>query len=156
MAAKTRGALRSTTIPASPATTLAGPFQFLALLISTRLQPGVAREENRAAVLTALTEGPATAVRPKKPLRACLKTLGNRRVRARGLQDLPEKPVACRPGALTGRVFKRALKRLCRFAVPDTGLKPGANESWKRLNESWKWLQEAEVHTTIAQSRDLD
>ena len=42
-------------------------------------------------------------------LRACWKTLGNRRVRARGLQDLAEKPVACRPGALTGRVFKHAL-----------------------------------------------
>ena len=49
-------------------------------------------------------------------LRACLKTLGNRRVRARALQDLAEKPVACRPGALTGRasaltgrVFKHAL-----------------------------------------------
>ena len=43
-------------------------------------------------------------------LRACLKTLGDRRVGARGLQDLAEKSVACRPGALTGRVFKHALK----------------------------------------------
>ena len=42
-------------------------------------------------------------------LRACLETLRNRRVRARGLQALAEKPVACRPGALTGRVFKHAL-----------------------------------------------
>ena len=31
-------------------------------------------------------------------------------MRARGLQALAEKPVACRPGALTGRVFKHALK----------------------------------------------
>ena len=30
-------------------------------------------------------------------------------MRARGLQDLAEKPVACKPGALTGRVFKHAL-----------------------------------------------
>ena len=59
-------------------------------------------------------------------LRAGLKTLGNRRVRARSLQDLAEKPVACRPGALTGRVFKHALKerypltdRLHHFRVRD-------------------------------------
>ena len=44
-------------------------------------------------------------------LRACLKTLEDRRVRARGLQAWAEKPGACRPGALTGRVFKHALKR---------------------------------------------
>ena len=43
-------------------------------------------------------------------LRACLKTPAPRRVRARGLQDLAEKPVACRPGALTGRVLKHALR----------------------------------------------
>ena len=43
-------------------------------------------------------------------MRACLKTLGNRRVRARGLQEWAEKPAVCRPGALTGRVFKQVLK----------------------------------------------
>ena len=37
-----------------------------------------------------------------KGVRACLKTLGDRRVRARGLQDWAEKPADCRPGALTG------------------------------------------------------
>ena len=42
--------------------------------------------------------------------RACLKTLEDRRVRARGLQAWAEKPGACRPGALTGRVFKHALR----------------------------------------------
>ncbi len=43
-------------------------------------------------------------------LRACLKTLGDRRVRARGLQDWAGTPGACRPGALIGRVFTHALK----------------------------------------------
>ena len=33
-----------------------------------------------------------------------MKTLRNRRVRARGLHDLAGKPGTCRPGALTGRV----------------------------------------------------
>ena len=41
-------------------------------------------------------------------LRACLKTHATRRVRARGLQAWTEKPAVCRPGALTGRVFKQA------------------------------------------------
>ena len=53
-------------------------------------------------------------------LRARLKTVGNRRVRAhglpegnrrvraRGLQGWAGEPVGCRPGALTGRVFKLA------------------------------------------------
>ena len=37
---------------------------------------------------------------------------GDRRVRARGLQDLAVKPDLCRPGALTGRVFKHALSEV--------------------------------------------
>ena len=41
--------------------------------------------------------------------RACLKTLVDHRVRARGLPALAKKSCACRPGALTGRVFKPAL-----------------------------------------------
>ena len=42
--------------------------------------------------------------------RACLKTLGDRRGMALGLQALAEQPVGCRPGALTGRVFKHPLR----------------------------------------------
>ena len=65
---------------------------------------GLARSIRR--IWTMKTEKTDTA---RKTLRACLKTLENRRVRARGLQAWAEKPVACRPGALTGRVFKHAL-----------------------------------------------
>ena len=68
-----------------------------------------------------------------KPLRACLKT---RPVRAPGLQATGFSAKSCRPRALTRRfprVFKHALKRLCRFACPDTRLKPGANEMGNRL-----------------------
>src|SRR5213594_86128 len=46
----------------------------------------------------------------KFSLRACLKTPSGRRVRPRGLQDSRANPSSCRPGALTGRVFKQALK----------------------------------------------
>jgi hypothetical protein len=42
-------------------------------------------------------------------LRACLKTPPQRRVGARGLQETDESGFGCRPGALTGRVFKQAL-----------------------------------------------
>jgi hypothetical protein len=43
-------------------------------------------------------------------LRACLKTPQKRRVRARGLQEIAQYGHFCRPGALTGRVFKQALR----------------------------------------------
>jgi hypothetical protein len=42
-------------------------------------------------------------------LRACLKTDPQRRVRARGLQERDGIPIFCRPGPLTGQVFKQAL-----------------------------------------------
>jgi hypothetical protein len=47
--------------------------------------------------------------RSQLSLRTCLKTLPNCRVRARGLQVPAESTVSCRPGPLTGRVFKHAL-----------------------------------------------
>ena len=60
-------------------------------------------------------------------LRACLKTPGNRRVRARGLQDLAEEPVACRPGALTGRGDRRVRARgLQDLAEKPVACRPGA------------------------------
>src|SRR5437667_7172478 len=46
-------------------------------------------------------------------LRACLKCLLTRRVRARGLQVRAETTLSCRPGPLTGRVFKQALRAFC-------------------------------------------
>ncbi len=46
-----------------------GASRFLALLISTRLQPGVAGDKNRAAVLTALRAVPATGGKAGKPLK---------------------------------------------------------------------------------------
>ena len=45
-----------------------------------------------------------------KGVRACSKTFRKRRVRARGLQVLAEALPSCRPGPLTGRVFKQALR----------------------------------------------
>ena len=56
------------------------------------------------------------------PLRACLKTPPDRRVRARGLQKTSEIGPGCRPGPLTGRVFKQALsadfvRRLTRLKI---------------------------------------
>jgi len=42
----------------------------------------------------------------------CLETRAPRRVRARGLQETAEIAMRCRPGALTGRVFKHALRKL--------------------------------------------
>src|SRR6266571_4333082 len=42
-------------------------------------------------------------------LGACLKTPAPHRVRPRGLQETAEIAMGCRPGALTGRVFKPAL-----------------------------------------------
>lgn len=42
-------------------------------------------------------------------IRACLKTLPCRGVRARGLRVVADNTSACRPGAPTGRVFKPAL-----------------------------------------------
>jgi hypothetical protein len=47
---------------------------------------------------------------PFGDVRACLKTHTRRRVRARGLQEMAISPIFCRPGPLTGRVFKQALK----------------------------------------------
>ena len=45
-------------------------------------------------------------------LRACLKPMAARRVRAHGLQDSAKKPVACRPSAPTGQVSIHALGRI--------------------------------------------
>jgi len=55
-----------------------------------------------------------TAIRNLGPrrLRDCLKTPPRRRVRARGLQIPAKIHLPCRPGALTGRVFKQALRRV--------------------------------------------
>jgi prepilin-type N-terminal cleavage/methylation domain-containing protein/prepilin-type processing-associated H-X9-DG protein len=44
-----------------------------------------------------------------RSLTTCLKTPAPRRVRARGLQETGETATRCRPGALTGRVFKQIL-----------------------------------------------
>src|SRR5438034_962365 len=52
-------------------------------------------------------------------LSACLKTLPNRRVRARGLRVPAGTTLSCRPGPLTGRVFKHAL--LKRYNGPANG-----------------------------------
>jgi hypothetical protein len=43
-------------------------------------------------------------------LRACLKIRTQRRVRARGLRETPKIPILCRPGPLTGRIFRQALR----------------------------------------------
>jgi len=43
-------------------------------------------------------------------LRACLKSPRKRRVRARGLQEMAESALFCRPGPMTGRILKHALK----------------------------------------------
>ena len=45
-------------------------------------------------------------------LRACLKSRAPRRVRARGLQIAGDLTIGCRPGALTGRVFRQALSSI--------------------------------------------
>ncbi len=45
------------------------------------------------------------------PLRACLKIHTQRRVRGRGLQETTRNPAFCRPGPLTGRIFRQALTR---------------------------------------------
>jgi prepilin-type N-terminal cleavage/methylation domain-containing protein/prepilin-type processing-associated H-X9-DG protein len=45
----------------------------------------------------------------RRSLIACLKSPAPRRVRARGLQETAETATCCRPGALTGRVFKQIL-----------------------------------------------
>src|SRR5258708_3678896 len=50
-------------------------------------------------------------------LRGCLKTPPGRRVRARGLQDFSESVSSCRPGALTGRVFKQPLRNALAIAL---------------------------------------
>ena len=42
-------------------------------------------------------------------LRACVESPPKRRVRARGLQNSTQTPLACRPGPLTGRLFKHSL-----------------------------------------------
>jgi hypothetical protein len=49
-------------------------------------------------------------------LRGCLKTHVRRRVRARGLQNSTKILVFCRPGPLTGRVFKQALGMMARLS----------------------------------------
>ncbi len=46
-----------------------------------------------------------------KRLGACLKTPAKRRVGTHGLQNFAVIRADCRPGALTGRVFKQALTR---------------------------------------------
>ena len=56
-------------------------------------------------------------------LRACLKTHQKRRVRARGLQEIARFGHSCRPGALTGRVFKQALRLGFAFAFPRREIK---------------------------------
>ena len=43
------------------------------------------------------------------PLRACLKSPAPCRVRARGLQLTGGFAIGCRPGVLTGRIFRQAL-----------------------------------------------
>ena len=43
-------------------------------------------------------------------MRASLKIPPNRRVRARGLQETAEIALGCRPGPLTGRISKQALR----------------------------------------------
>ncbi len=43
-------------------------------------------------------------------VRACFRIVGGRRVRARGLRELAKIPRPCRPGPLTGRFLKHALR----------------------------------------------
>ena len=52
----------------------------------------------------------AGSSRNRDALRGCWKTPAPRRVRARGLQETTEIAMRCRPGALTGRVFKHAVR----------------------------------------------
>lgn len=54
-------------------------------------------------------------------LRARLKTLTKRRVRTRGLQETSEMATHCRPGALTGLVFKQALSYAPRLDKQTSG-----------------------------------
>jgi len=52
--------------------------------------------------------------------RACLKIVGGRRVRARGLREMAKILKPCRPGPLSGRVFKHALKLVAGVGVAPT------------------------------------
>src|SRR5713101_2785738 len=57
---------------------------------------------------------------PSRPLRACFNIVHERRVRARGLREMAKIPKPCRPGPLTGRFLKHALRQLHPIMANDT------------------------------------
>ena len=74
-----------------------------------------------------------TAEDSRQSLRACFKTLEPRRVRARGLQEWAAKPAVCRPGALTGRVFKQALSDHVATKGQEIRARYGPHLGWEEL-----------------------
>jgi regulation of enolase protein 1 (concanavalin A-like superfamily) len=76
-------------------------------------------------------------------LETCLKTRTARRVGARGLQETASKITRCRPGALTGRIFKHALAFALLGVLTGLGGEILFEDNFKRkLGDGWSWVRE--------------
>ena len=63
-------------------------------------------------------------------IRSCLNSHTQRRVRARGLQEVARIPIFCRPGPLTGRLFKQALIVCTALGIFATSLHAQIQQAW--------------------------
>ena len=97
--------------PAGRRTTQAGGLCHPRPSFQTRSKAGdhAARATTESSVWCRFTTPFREFMQTATRLRACLKRPTPRRVRAPGLQEATEIAMPCRPGALTGRVFKQAL-----------------------------------------------